>query len=320
MTRTDPHSHKALNPDDYTWVGYTDDGDQFFGRMSDGPLFPPIGALGVDRGRYDRLRREANPSGVRNAIHPGGCDACGQGNLRYRHYFRHDPTGDVIVLGNDCVRRMDFPSDEAFKAAKKLEAERALALLRKEREEWESENYQAACFLNEVAGETRSAGDSQYFIVELHHKLYKYGSLTENQTAAIKKVMVRTEERESDVADGTVAEIPDELCEGRHKIEGVVEKYAWKKSPGEVYGRDVMTVKDDRGFRVWGTCPQGTIPAIDIDASDETGDKHPRVSFYCTIKRKESDKTFGFFKRPTKGAIVAMTGEGNKGYIGYKED
>lgn len=310
MSRTDSHRPSVLKPAEYTWVGYTDDGDQFTARLSDGPLF----VFGTDEPQRE-LRKECNPSGVRNEIHPGGCDACGQGNLRYRHYFRHDPTGDVIVLGDQCVRRMDFDSATGYKSAMELEKQRELDRLRGERETWEAANPTAADFLNAVSEETKSAGGSQQFIMDLHFKLYKYGSLSDKQTAAILNVINRQEEAVKDLT-----EIPDEMCEGRHKIEGEVLSFKYKDAPGFDLGRWTMTVLDDRGFKVWGTCPSGTAPEIDISTSKENGDEHPRVSFYATIQRKKGDKTFGFFKRPTKGTIVSITGEGNKDLAGYKED
>lgn len=54
--------------------------------------------------------------------------------------------------------------------------------------------------------------------------------------------------------------------------------------------RDVMTVLDDRGFKIWGTHP------AKISAA-KVGDK---VSFIADIEASSEDVCFGFFKRPTK--------------------
>lgn len=297
MPRTDAHTHAALKPDDYTWVGYSDDGDANTNRLTDGILFPAIGAPAANE-----LRREANPSGVRNEIHPGGCDACGQMGLRYRHYFRHDPTGDVIVLGDQCVARMDFPSAKAFDAAKKIRKQRELEALKAEREEWEAENKEVAIFLTDVKEERKHAGGSQFFVVDVANKLHKYGSLSERQTAAIQKIMERAAEREVEREAENLIDIPETFLEGRHKITGQVVSYKWKDDGP--FSRYVMTVKDDRGFKVWGTAPTGLVPEIDLDTSEATGDPHPRVSFYATIKVSDRDKTFGFFKRPTKSEVL----------------
>lgn len=311
--RTDPHAPSALIPADYTWVGYTDDGDSNSDRMADGLLFPPIGSPNADE-----ARRLANPSRVRNAIHPGGCDACGQGDLRYRHYFRHDSTGDVIVLGNDCVKRMNFDNHEAYKIALKIKRERELERIRKEREAWEAANPKAAEFLHAVTEERTSAGGSQYFIMDLASKLHLYGSLSEKQTAAILTVISRKSEIEAERGEAEdLTEIPEELLDGRHEFTGVVTRFKWKDDPA-YGGYFAMTLRDDRGFKIWGRCPKGTAPEIDIDASEGTGDEHPRVSFFATLKPKKNDPTFAYFKCPTKPKILSITGEGNADIEGYR--
>ena len=54
-----------------------------------------------------------------------------------------------------------------------------------------------------------------------------------------------------------------------------------------------MLVKDDRGFKVWGTIP-GSITAV----------KGCRVTFTAAIEPSKDDDRFGFYKRPTKAAIL----------------
>ena len=50
-----------------------------------------------------------------------------------------------------------------------------------------------------------------------------------------------------------------------------------------------IVVLDDRGFKVYGSCPSS------VDA--ERGD---RLSFMAKIEASNDDSQFGFFKRPTK--------------------
>jgi hypothetical protein len=50
-----------------------------------------------------------------------------------------------------------------------------------------------------------------------------------------------------------------------------------------------MLVKDDRGFKVWGSIPS----SLDVIRGD-------RVSFMAAVEPSEDDEKFGFFKRPTK--------------------
>jgi len=61
------------------------------------------------------------------------------------------------------------------------------------------------------------------------------------------------------------------------------------------YGtRYVMTVRDDRGFTVWGSQPSSLYP--------EVGD---RIEFTASVERSDRDECFGFFKRPTKARIIS---------------
>ena len=73
-----------------------------------------------------------------------------------------------------------------------------------------------------------------------------------------------------------------------------------------------MLVEDDRGFRVFGTCPTDLLDAAEAayDAQPELLDcgdwfqalKGQRVTFTATLEGKELG--FGFFKRPAKASII----------------
>jgi hypothetical protein len=75
---------------------------------------------------------------------------------------------------------------------------------------------------------------------------------------------------------------------GKETIVGEIVKLDVSEN---AYGvRQVMTVKDARGFKVWGTVPTALTDA-------EVGDK---VQFNAEVTRSDKDECFGFFKRPTK--------------------
>lgn len=298
MTRNDVHRPSVLEPADYRWVGYTDDGNSERTSLSDGPLFH-----GDDPVRHAKCV---------NQIHPGGCDSCGHRPLTHRYYYEHKATGEVIVLGFNCVEMMGFESAAARKAQKAVKAKREAEEGLRKRKDWEAtedENRVAGQFLIWVQ-ENAGLGRVEDFLLDLHAKANKYGSLTERQRDAVLKIMKGHEEREANAANGDKDEkIPQILLEGRHQIKGKVISYKWKDDGP--FSRYVMTIKDDRGFRVWGTAPSGLVPEVDIDASEDTGDPHPMVSFYATIKVSDRDKTFGFFKRPTKAAVIEIGGVKN---------
>jgi hypothetical protein len=54
-----------------------------------------------------------------------------------------------------------------------------------------------------------------------------------------------------------------------------------------------MLVKDDRGFRVYGTVPGDIIGVANGD----------RVRFDAAVEPSKDDPKFGFYKRPTKATI-----------------
>jgi len=64
------------------------------------------------------------------------------------------------------------------------------------------------------------------------------------------------------------------------------------------YGtRYVMTVRDDKGFTVWGSQPS----SLNLSVGD-------RVEFTASVERSDRDECFGFFKRPTKARILVTEG------------
>lgn len=90
------------------------------------------------------------------------------------------------------------------------------------------------------------------------------------------------------------------IVDGKQIITGEVISTKWVDEV-YAYGQRIlkMVVKDDRGFKVWGTVPRSIIEAND-DAL-----KGQRVTFSATVQASKDDDKFGFFKRPTKAAIAA---------------
>lgn len=87
------------------------------------------------------------------------------------------------------------------------------------------------------------------------------------------------------------ANSPD-VPEGRYKITGVIVKTDIKYN--DFGGRYVMTVKDDRGFMVWGTQPKLK------EGSIKTG---TRIEFMAKVEKSPDNSKFGFYTRPTKAKI-----------------
>lgn len=118
-----------------------------------------------------------------------------------------------------------------------------------------------------------------YFRADLASKLYRFGSLSDAQIAAVQKGLDRAKaEAEQKAAAGP-------LAEGRYEIEGEVVSVKWVDSQ---YGstRKIL-VKLDCGNKVFGTSPR----ALDAGRGD-------RVTFTATVERSNDDPHFGFFSRP----------------------
>jgi len=90
----------------------------------------------------------------------------------------------------------------------------------------------------------------------------------------------------------------ESIVEGKQVIQGEVITV---KEQNSDWGWVVkMVVKDDRGFKVWGSVA-GSI----LDQCDSwEALKGQRVTFTATVAVSEDDDKFGFFKRPTKATIL----------------
>lgn len=104
----------------------------------------------------------------------------------------------------------------------------------------------------------------------------------------------------------------DDVVVGRHEFTGTVLKTEFKSNA--YGGRMVMTVKEDRGFILWGSIPS-SLEAFEVFRScPDTGDtwteqrgldRGDRVKFVATAEMSDRDSKFGFFKRPAKAELLA---------------
>lgn len=129
--------------------------------------------------------------------------------------------------------------------------------------------------------------------------LPKYQGLLVSLIGAYERAIGKEAERRAREAAerarrATAAPVP--VTDERLRFEGTVVKVA--KQEGFTYNsptRTVITVLDDRGFKVWGTAPSA------IDHKIEVGTK---VAFDAKVEVSDRDETFGFFKRPTKAEVL----------------
>ena len=109
--------------------------------------------------------------------------------------------------------------------------------------------------------------------------------------SAYRRSETKRVEREVREAERAEAE-PVPLTGKRETVEGVVLKVDWKEN---AYGsRQVFTVQDDRGFRIWGTVPSAIYQVAEGD----------RVRYDARLEASDRDEKFGFHSRPTKAEIL----------------
>lgn len=133
--------------------------------------------------------------------------------------------------------------------------------------------------------------ESWTFLRELADHVQRGFILTEAQEAGIRKALAKRAEQEAKRAEEAANAQP--VPTGRVVVEGEILTVKEQLSDYGVTWK--MLVRDDRGFRVW-----GTIPAALGDA-----DKGYRVRFTARLEPKAGEETFGFFTRPTKAEILS---------------
>lgn len=217
--------------------------------------------------------------------HKGTCDHCGA-HFHYGAAYMNNE-GEFAIVGNICAsNKLNLTKHEyadaklraAVKSAKsKVAANKALATLIPNR---------------------REALDFDHFIVKsIRGNFRKWHSLSLRQWALVKKII--REEAEKAVAkanEPTPVAIPTELLDGRHTINGVL--LHTKVEAGYAYNTFVtkMLVRDDRGFKVWGSLPSALYKIV----------KGDRIQFDAKIEVSTKDECFGFIKRPSKASFEAV--------------
>ena len=129
------------------------------------------------------------------------------------------------------------------------------------------------------------------FITSLWTRVRRNRQLTDAQVAGALKFKERFEEREAERAAERARAQPVIVGYGL-VITGEVVSVKLHESK---YGvKLVMTVKDDRGFCVWGTVPQHLSEI----------QRGQRLTFQANVEVSDRDETFGFFKRPRHARVL----------------
>ena len=144
------------------------------------------------------------------------------------------------------------------------------------------------------------------FFQDLLSRARRFGSLSDAQLACLvkgyEKSKVRDAERAAEqAAEAARVEAAEPVLNGRQTVTGHVISTKWVDSQ---YGGSLkMLVRDDRGFKLWGTVPASLGYSELGERSLAKGD---RISFTATLEQSKDDEKFGFFKRPTKAELISF--------------
>ena len=324
--RTDIHRIGAIDPADYDEIGFEDR------HPDEGGTWWADGA--TDGATFFADKRE---------LYDGRCETCGAGPLRFAVYFKQRETGEIIAVGEDCAANLSLGTrsamDRRTALARKLKAD-TIALWLAEGGETAREadaildayrdlDLSEGAALDGLytrdgferfdpesdegkAGEAKAAAARQAvhdfigkgngaFLSSLYSSRRDRGYLSFKQANALISIVERaakwTAEREAEIRE------PVPVTDKRIEITGTVLSSKWKDTD---YGdRQVMTVKDDRNFIVWGSVPGSLQGDWDADGEFIYGARRgDRITFTAAIEVSDRDECFGFFKRPTKAEFL----------------
>lgn len=305
--RTDVHSPTNLVTEDYDFFSCGDYGTS--NEPPYNPLITPMGKQLLDDGwRF-------------GGVSGGGCDHCGA-RLRYYALMLHRPSHTIIRIGETCLdNRFALASSEFHKLRKAAKLNRERLVMAEVRKAWSADHGDVISYLADQV--TRAEARYGYvpepgyddcgrfeFPLSLHAQLMRKGTLSERQVAAVRKSIVK--QAEFDARDAAERATAEKCPAERTLITGTVLSAKVQHSNfGEV---TKLTIKDDRGFKVWGNCPssleqiQRQGPTVsEFSPAGFLGPigKGDRISFVATITPSDKDEFFGFYKRPANANLAA---------------
>lgn len=280
-TRTDVHRPSALVTENYDFA-YAYDSRPEWG----------------DGGERIAMVNHYLEQGYRfGGVSGGGCDHCGNQNLRYIAVLLHQPSRTMIRVGETCLDNRFSVATAEFQKLRlesKLNRERATRAQRVET--FLAANPALVPLTERPQSEIVAASE---FLSDIGDKILQGKELSERQIEAAIRVhaqqiefaqrkAARAAEEQAAKDAGLIEPAPT----GKAVVTGTVLSTKLQESQ---YGNTwKMLVKDDRGFKVW--C---SIPAAIADAA-----KDMRVTFSITLEPSKDDPYFSFGKRPTKAAFL----------------
>jgi len=154
-----------------------------------------------------------------------------------------------------------------------------------------------------------STNERNSFVLKMADQLWHLDEwgYSEKMIAALEKIA------EKRAGAAFEAESADPVVAGRVEIKGtVISTKSYETDYGTAYK---MLVKDERGFKVFGSIPTNLWSEVEFlgayrkSAWNETDGVMTKLvgmelQFTATVEASRNDKSFGFFKRPAKAVII----------------
>ena len=319
--RIDIHRPMTVDPSAYDYLGafYTGPSEEMAkAYRSERPERVLSSLLGLTASEND----DADPALLSrfgfdgNFKSKGTCDHCG---ARFYHgvFFLYRPRKEVVAIGHTCAKEtFGLPHRAALvrKRAEKASAAASKATkVRVKAEAFKAAHAAEIAHLKEFSVEHEGWKPYGDFYADVLRKIEKYGDVSERTIEAVRRGMVRDPEMRAK----RLAERAELKANGltvptrRLVITGEVLSVKWKDS---YYGGAwKMLVKDDRGFKVWGTRPESLAGDAGHFMVEDDTDEYAaregvkpgdRITFKATTEPSKDDDYFGFFKRPTGAEII----------------
>lgn len=275
-TRTDIHSPSHIMPENYSYEGTVYLGaDEWASGLNETTAHTALATHGWQAGNFAAK---------------GTCDHCGAWFL-YGAVFTHAPTGDAICVGHICAAETFGASSRAELDLKRMKTAVATA---RERARIAGE---VVDFLGQNEGLAGMLNCEHYIVQDIKNKLHRYGSISERQIALVEKLAKEAIERDEKKAAQALEPTVPVVTGKAITVTGIIVS---TKMQDTQFGSTLkMVVKDDRGFRVWGTVP------ANIEGHDDNSElRGIRIAFVCNVEASKDDESFGFFKRPRKCTMI----------------
>lgn len=211
-----------------------------------------------------------------SAAYQGRCLACATstGNTGHLGYYR--PTTEWQAVLDDRREKREAKKAEKARAARVAAAEAAAWL------------WGVALFCN--------ADADNNFAYSVLRQAWEGKTLSAKQAWALLGSALRYEAyraRKAAEAAAPKAEVP----EGRERVAGEIVSLREEDDPYSYHGGRVlkMLLKEERGFKLWGTVPRSLY---------EAAEKGAKVAFTARLTRSADDSSFGFYSRPTKAEVL----------------